>query len=108
VGLCSSINHADVDPFNVATTLKHIPLNGIVQLDHKQYTAQANATNAVIKYETVPWPPEPSAMLRRMVALEGGEGGGGGGKKVFRKLTLRWHPDKFQHRWVGGRPVGSE
>jgi hypothetical protein len=39
-------------------------------------------------------------MLRKMVALEGGDA-----KRMYSKLIMRWHPDKFQHRWVGGLSV---
>lgn len=53
---------------------------------------EANPPGA-IQYAAVPWPPNPALMLRAMVALEGG-----GEKRVFRKLSMRWHPDKFQSR----------
>jgi hypothetical protein len=53
---------------------------------------EANPPGA-IQYAAVPWPPDPALMLRAMVALEGGSE-----KRVFRKLSMRWHPDKFQSR----------
>ena len=59
---------------------------------------EAGPRSGAIVYAAVPWPPEPAAMLMAMVALEGG----GGEKKVFRKLTMRWHPDKFQSRYGSG------
>jgi hypothetical protein len=64
---------------------------------------EAGPRSGAIVYAAVPWPPEPAAMLRAAVALEGGGGGGGGERKVFRRLSMRWHPDKWQSRYATRR-----
>ena len=63
--------------------------------DHERLLARFERNPpSVILYQAVPWPPENSAVLRKLVAMEG-DGGG-----VFRKLRQRWHPDRWQSRCV--------
>ena len=66
----------------------------------------------------IPWPPEGAGnILKKMASTrlaeaeaeaEGAGGGGPGGepaldlKGVYRAASLRWHPDKFLHKF-GGR-----
>jgi hypothetical protein len=63
--------------------------------DHERLLARFERNPpSVILYQAVPWPPENSSVLRKLVAMEG-DGGG-----VFRKLRQRWHPDRWQSRCV--------
>ena len=67
-----------------------------------------------LRYEDVPWPPATSGLLSAMAAAEiarvKGESVAGSRasdsreafvahKRAFRKANLRWHPDKFMHRF---------
>ncbi len=72
----------------------------------------------VVGYGDIPWPPVTSDLLSAMAALELSDrkmgGGSGQGysasdatakeayvahRRAFRKAQLRWHPDKFMHRF---------
>mmetsp|Transcript_35602 Transcript_35602/g.67149 ORF Transcript_35602/g.67149 Transcript_35602/m.67149 type:complete len:451 (+) Transcript_35602:262-1614(+) len=59
-----------------------------------------NNPPGAIHFDTVPWPPDPEEMLRMMIKLEGSAAGAE--KRIYRKLTMRWHPDKFQNRYGSG------
>ena len=46
----------------------------------------------------VPWPPSVEDVLRGMVLAAGGDKATAA-KQVYRRATLRWHPDKFVNKF---------
>jgi len=79
---------------------------------------EAREKAAPVSYEEVPWPPVTSGLLSAMAAAEitrakGGEKGTPDSKeafvahkRAFKRAHLRWHPDKFMHRF--GKALGGK
>ena len=73
--------------------------------DHETRWAAFEASDASIASDAdVPWPPAESGVLSAMATLEL-EGAPSplsayaAHKRAFRKASMRWHPDKFIHRF---------
>lgn len=79
---------------------------------------EARDDAAPVSYEEVPWPPVTSELLSAMAAAEITKAKGGekvtpdskeafvAHKRAFKRAHLRWHPDKFMHRF--GKALDGE
>ncbi|KAK3262387.1 hypothetical protein CYMTET_28750 [Cymbomonas tetramitiformis] len=79
--------------------------------NEKAWNSFEQHTPEVIRYEEIPWPIDPNEMLRKLVAIGTADDPAKSNfdevaKKTYRKLTLRWHPDKWDAKY--GKRIKEE
>jgi len=65
-------------------------------------TKTAPSEHIVLTYSTLPWPPFGDNLHKYLLALSGNVrnvDSAGDLRRAYTRACLRWHPDKFQHRF---------